>query len=863
MKAILIYICILAGVFNLQAQNSIKFSALVVSEEKEPLIGATVNWEGTTKSAVTDIDGWFTIDRIDTLKAYSLEINYVGYETAVVEILPNEDRLELIVQSNATIEQINVETTERSNFTSTLNPINMETLSACELGRAACCNLAESFENNGTVNVSFSDAVTGAREIEMLGLKGTYTQMMLEKRPMFNRLGRAYGLEYIPGTWVESIQISKGASTVRNGAQSITGLINVELLKPNKAPMFFINLFGNHLGRIELNTHLNFKLSEKWSTGVLLHGNYFNNAEDHNHDTFLDIPNRKQLNGVWRLHHKSDALHAEINVQGILDQRSSGQTDKGHDYHTGTNHDLYYLGADVRRIEAFGKVGYMGFKNPAQSIAVIYHGNVHEHKSFFGNRRYDALQRNGYANLIFQTNLVNDEHGLVAGLTYDIIDFKEQFNDINYDRTEHTASAYVEYDFSKKFNELRGNAFGLILGIRGDWLATQKFSKLYPSPRINLKYNFTDDIVIRASAGRGVRNPNVFVENLRYMPSNREFVLQETIMPEVAWNYGFNFTSNFKLLGQDANISLDAYRTDFENQLIADIDTRNDQLQLYNLQGKSFANSFLLAYTQNLISGLEMRLAYKFNDVRSTYNGVLNTQPLTPQHRGLAHLHYTTPEKDWDFNVTAQIVGPQRLPSVNGSTAGLPRYRKQATSPAYVLVNMHTTKYFKNGLEIYLGAENLTNYRQEAPILGYQDPFGNDKTGAYPQFDATSIFAPVMGIRVYGGVRYTFQPKEKTEKNRKPKNSNAVTQTITIKTSAQCGTCKGFIEGAFKNTKGIISVDLNPETQIFTAEYIEGKISVEKIKNKIAQVGYDADDVLGNQNAYEKLPACCKKGGHH
>lgn len=861
MKNILIYIAIIGSVIQLQAQKNSSFSGLVVNNDQEPLIGATVNWEGTTKAAVTDLDGWFKIDRLDTLKPYNLEINYVGYQTAVVEILPAEDRLQLIVQSNATLEEIEVSTTERSSFTSTLDPLNIETLSACELGRAACCNLAESFENNGTVNVSFSDAVTGAREIEMLGLKGTYTQMMLEKRPMFNRLGRAYGLEYIPGTWVESIQVSKGANTVRNGAQSITGLINVELLKPNTAPLFFINLFGNHLGRIELNTQFNFKLNEEWSTGVLLHGNYFNNAEDHNHDSFLDIPNRKQLNGMWRLLHKSAKLHAEFNVQGVLDERTGGQTDKGHDFHTGNNHELYYLGANVRRIEAFGKVGYLGFKNPAQSVAIVYHGNIHEHKSFFGKRRYDALQRNAYANLIFQTNLINEEHGLVAGLTYDIIDFKEQFSDINYDRTEHTTSAYAEYSFSKKFNELRGNAFNLMLGIRADWLATQQFSKVYPSPRINLKYNFTDNIVIRASAGRGIRNPNVLVENLRYMPSSRDFLLEETILPEVAWNYGLNFTSNFKLLGQDANLSLDAYRTDFENQLIADLDAQQDQLLLYNLRGKSFANSLLLAYTQNLIPGLEVRLAYKFNDVRATYNGVLNTQPLTPQHRGLVHMHYMTPEKDWDFNVTAQVVGPQRLPAIDASYTDLPRYRKEASSPAYVLVNMHTTKYFKNGLEIYLGVENLTNYRQEAPILGYQDPFGNNPAGEYPQFDATSIFAPVMGIRVYGGIRYTFQPKDKIAKNNNPKNVE--TQAVTIKTSAQCGMCKEIIEGGLKKTKGIVSIDLNPETQLLKVEYLEDKITLATIRKKVANLGYDADEVLANQNAYEKLPACCQKGGHH
>ena len=240
------------------AQNDpMTFSGMVVNEADETLIGATVNWQDTTIGAVTDIDGWFTIQRMDSINSYILEIRYVGYETVEVEILPTEDMLRLIIQENSTLDNIIVESRQRANFTSTLDPLNVENISSGELRRAACCNLSESFENNATVNVSFTDAVTGAKEIEMLGLKGTYTQMMIENRPSFNRLGRAYGLEYIPGTFIEAIQISKGASSVKKGVQGITGQINTELISPFKGPLLFFNLFGNYTGRIELNAPKN------------------------------------------------------------------------------------------------------------------------------------------------------------------------------------------------------------------------------------------------------------------------------------------------------------------------------------------------------------------------------------------------------------------------------------------------------------------------------------------------------------------------------------------------------------------------------------------------------------------------------
>ena len=306
--------------------DPLTFSGLVVNENDEPLIGATVNWQDTTIGGVTDLDGWFTIDRIDTINPYILEIKYVGYETAVVEILPEEDRLQLVVQENATIQDIVVETRNRANFTSTLDPLNIETIGAGELRRAACCNLSESFENNATVNVSFTDAVTGAKEIEMLGLRGTYTQMMIENRPSFNRLGRAYGLEYIPGTFIQAIQISKGASSVKKGVQGITGQINTELIKPWKAPLLFINLFGNYTGRVELNLQLNYRLTPEWSTGLLMHGNYYGTEIDYNKDSFLDIPQKKQANVISRWAYKAQNIHFEINAQGIWDSRNGGQT---------------------------------------------------------------------------------------------------------------------------------------------------------------------------------------------------------------------------------------------------------------------------------------------------------------------------------------------------------------------------------------------------------------------------------------------------------------------------------------------------------------------------------------------------------
>jgi len=282
-------------------QTTLTFKGQIIDGDDEIMIGATVFWQNTTISTTTDIDGYFELERPDTINNHILEIHYVGYEPAQVEIFPSENNLQLVLPNNTTTtETIEVVVEEQDNFTSTLNPINVEQLGRNEFKRAACCSLAESFENNATINVNYSDAVTGSREIEMLGLRGTYMQLMVEGRPAYNRLGRAYGLEYIPGTWLDAVQISKGASTVRNGIQSITGQINTNIIKPYAEAPLFINIYGNHAGRFELNSHISHRFSENWSTGLLIHGNYFQEDIDHNHDGFLDMPKKKQLNLLSR-----------------------------------------------------------------------------------------------------------------------------------------------------------------------------------------------------------------------------------------------------------------------------------------------------------------------------------------------------------------------------------------------------------------------------------------------------------------------------------------------------------------------------------------------------------------------------------
>ena len=842
-----IILCLFVSIFGLHlnlihAQKSTHFQGVISNPAGELLVGAIVFWENQPATAVVaDSLGKIRIQRIDTLQPYKLEINYTGYASALIEILPDEDNIRILVSESADLKTVVVEADPKGNFTSAINPINVETITACELKRGACCSVAESFETNGAVNVSASDAVTGSKDIEMLGLKGAYLQMQIENRPALNRSDRIYGLEFIPGSWVEGIQISKGASTVRNGVQGITGQINLQLLKPNKAPTFFLNLYGNRFGRFELNTHLNTRINEQLGTITMLHTNYFQTPIDHNHDGFLDQSLKKQINLLHRWFYTPEKWHMEFNVHGLLDERNSGQHTQISEHFTHPTKGLYLVNSSLQRLEGFGKIGYLGSPRLGESVALMYSGLIYNQKMRFGDRIYTNNQRNLYLNGLYQTNLFDSKaHFLVMGLNHNIDKFEERFDTLNLDRTEQLTSVFGEYDFSQVLNN--GHKFGFLIGARADvWQSTKSGMGLYYSPRANLYYNFSARTVVRASAGRGVRMPNTLAENVRYMASSRQFIMQNSITPELAWNYGVNLTHNFQIGRKDASLQIDMYRTDFQNQLIANLDRSQSLLVFQNSTQKSFANSLLVVYSQDLFKGLNLRFAYKYNDARAYFDNKLELLPFTPQHRGLVTAGYKTPNKRWQFDLTFQLVGQQRLPYTN------------AKSPNYVLGLGQVTYMLKKNWDFYIGGENITNYRQANPIIDAANPFGTN-------FDAGQVYAPVMGAMYYAGLRFTFDKKDahKEEHGDDDHHEGEHTHLNEVHTSAQCGMCKTKLETKIGRLKGVVSVNLNMETNVLEIETKHGT-NLGEIRTFISNLGYDADDVKANPKAYDKLPACCKK----
>ncbi|MCB0520393.1 MAG: TonB-dependent receptor [Lewinellaceae bacterium] len=718
----------------------------VFDQDGENLIGATIQWEGTTIGTITDENGNFWLPKQKTNA--NLLIQYVGYNPLLVEMTPEEDSVFIKVEGVTDLETVQVTGHGTDNFTSTLDVRNQEHISSNELKKAACCNLAESFETNGAVDVMSQDAVTSAKEIQMLGLRGVYSQLMMEKRPTYTGLATPLALDFIPGTWVQGIQISKGASTVQNGPQAITGQINTELVKPFNDKPFFLNIFGSTLERGEANLHLNHKWNQAWSSGLLLHGSTTQGKFDRNKDTFLDQPTKKSLNGLFRTFYRGGDIHSQFNVQALVDERESGQVLPGGDYNPA---DFYRIRQENRRVDVFGKLGYLGFAKPETSLGFIYNATWHNTDNVFGKTSYKGTQKSLYANLIYASFLSTTDHKINLGASFQLDDYDEFLDEADFSRRETMPGVFAEYSFGRDgaVYDNFWDRFGLIAGLRLDY---HNINGTFLTPRLNLKYNFSDRSILRLSGGRGVRSAQVISENIAVLASNRRFVVTEDLKMEDAWNTGLNFTQNLKLAGRNASFVADLYRTNFTNQVVMDMESEHGKVLFYNLDGKSYANSLLLLGTWEMFKGFNLKLAYKLNDVKTTYhppsgndNG-LRRRPLTAPHRALAALDYETPNKNWMFNTNIQYTGWQRFADAGHIPTSIEDKKYfDGYSPAYVLINAQVTRRFKQW-EIYLGGENLTDYRQEHAIVDWQNPFGE-------HFDAMQVWGPLVGARGYVGIR--------------------------------------------------------------------------------------------------------------
>lgn len=706
----------------------------------KPLEGASVLWLSNNEGTVTNADGVFEIQHEPGLD--ELIISYTGLKSDTINV-SDIKQVKIILASGNQLKEVRVTSRQASTYINTYNPFRTATITQRELFKAACCNLSESFETNPSVDVSYNDAITGSKQIQLLGLSGNYTQLTVENLPGPRGLATPLGLNTIAGPWVESIQLTKGIGSVVNGYESIAGQINVELKKPATSEKLHVNGYVNTMGKADFNLNSTHHIGKKWATTFLLHDDFLNQKQDFNKDGFRDLPTGNLFSGINRWQYAgTNGLMGQFGVKVLVDDKTGGELDFDSKDKFSTHH--YGLGINTKRYEAFGKIGYVFPEKKYQSIGLQVSAFDHTQDSYFGLTTYKGKQKNLYANLIYQSIIGNDDHKFKTGFSFSNDDYDEQFNTLNFQRKEIVPGGFFEYTYTFE------DKFTAVAGLRADhnslfgWFAT---------PRLNLRYQPVNGTTVRIAIGRGQRTANIFAENNSVFASARMIHIIPAdagkaygLDPEVAWNKGISIDQKLRLFNQDATFSVDYYRNDFTNQVVVDLEDPR-MVMFYNLDGKSYSNSLQAELSLRPADKFDVRLAYRFFDVKTTYGDKLLQKPFTAQNRAFANLAYEL--SGWKFDYTFNYIGNKRIPS----TAHNPQeYQLGTRSPSYVLMNAQVSKSLgKNKLwDVYVGGENLTNYMQRNAILASDQPFSN-------YFDASMVWGPVSGRQFYTGFRYTIK----------------------------------------------------------------------------------------------------------
>jgi len=727
--------------------SQVRGRILETGQGKDTLVipGVILFWENTSISAVTNEQGVFVLRTVPETR--NLVIRATGYEPDTLVIADTSRFLIVILKNGIDLGEVEVIYETNGTELSYMNPMKVETLNERSLMKAACCNLSESFETNPSVDVNFADAVTGTKQIQMLGLSGQYAQITKENMPYLRGLANAYGLSFIPGTWIQSIQLSKGAGSVVNGYESFTGQINTELQSPETSDRVNFNAYLNENARNEYNLNLKHRFNEKFAVGLLSHASYNPLVQDLNHDGFADIPVGRQYNVMNKYSYQSGkGFEAQFGGSYLQDRRTGGM------FRSAVSSDtvpLYNIGIENTKWELYSKTGYVFRRKPGTSMGLQMSYLSHDQRNNYGANNYDGTQHTFYANYIFQGIIGKSSNGYKVGASFMSDDVNESYRYFNFNRQERVAGVFTEISHNT------ADRFNVVAGLRADY---HNYYGLFFTPRLHLRYALNQSkTVFRLSGGRALKTANVFAENMAYMASARNWIIRTSdlsmpygLKPEIGWNYGFNFTQKMKLNYKDAYVTLDLYRTDFVQQVVADLDASTQQVIFYNLQGLSYSNTIQAEFGWEIRKRLNVKTAYRFVDTKVTYADGLRQKPFVSAHRAFINLAYETKNRHWLFDATLQYNGKKRLPQTRSNPI---EYRRDDYSPAFYNVLgqvTYLTKIRRADFHIYIGVENALDYKQQNPVIASDAPFSR-------YFDASMVWGPIYGRMLYAGLRFKIK----------------------------------------------------------------------------------------------------------
>jgi len=745
---IFIFMIFLQGLIAQDKENFIDGRVFenTYTDSLNPLPGVHIYYANTDFGTLSDENGYFKIDRKDGNK--TLVFSFTGYSTDTL-LIENSSEINVVMQDGKLLNDVVVEYKKGAYTISKMDPKNALIISQDELRKAACCNLAESFETNPSIDATFTDAVTGTKQIKMMGLSGKYVQILSGNIPIIRGTSTLLGLDLVPGAFIHQISVSKGAGSVLNGYESMIGQLNLNLKQPGNSEKFHFNSYINQGGRAEQNLYFTKEVNDKWGTTLLVHYNQQNKENDNNNDGFLDNPALKHtiVHNQWNF--RSELIHMELGVNGVLANSRSG---------TLNTNPIYQVNIETNQANFFTKVGYLFPNDDFKSLALQLSATVNQQNAVIGATDYNGNQYSGYANLIYQQEVgEKEENYFKVGVNCQVDSLSESVLSTTVNPPVNTFLEVVPGLFGEFTHNSKN--WGLIAGIRGDY--SSFYRNYFLTPRLHLRRSFNNETAIKLMGGSGRRTPYMLMENIGYMATNRSWVLDNNIYgiqglmadvgQEYSWNVGIALVKEFTFLNRDGTLFLDAYHTSFKNQLVVDLDQTAREVNFYSLSGQSFSNSVQSEINYKFNRRLSLRAAYRFLDVKTNLRSKgLIEKPFISKHRGFLNAEYKTRKvnkSQWKFDLTCQWIGTKRLPS---TVENQQQFQLDESSPDFFLLNGQITRVANKNTELYLGVENALNFTQENPIISSDNPLNSN-------FDSAIIWGPIFGRMIYFGIRFTLR----------------------------------------------------------------------------------------------------------
>ncbi len=715
--------------------------ALYSDSLKTPIEFASLHWMGTKVSVQSDMNGKFSIAWPDSFPAL-LIISHVEFGQDTFRFRDKKlSIVELRLQKVKTLGQIDITEKKDGNFIA-YSPIKTEIITIKELTKMACCNLGESFETNASVDVTYKDAITGSKEIQILGLSGAYTLMLSENAPLLTGLSQTYGLNSIPGNQIAAINIVKGPGSVIFGHEAMAGMVNVELKDPMNTNDIFVNAYLDNDLRKELNIDKKWKINDHLSTLLMVHADHSDKKEDFNEDGFMDMPmiTSLSLTNKWKYLSNKGSI-SQNTIKYMYEERMGGQTAFDHtEHHTDTN--LYGQKLSTGMLEFNGRTGLALKAKKESSIGFQYSGFLHTQKGYYGKRAYEGTELNGNLRLILNVHW-KENHSLDAGLAYKYDDTEELFDTLLIKRMESTPGVFVENTFTKD------QVVAFIAGVRADLYN----GKVFITPRTSFKYSFTEHLDLRLNVGTGWKNAYILAENPGVLSSSKSIVINGELLPQESVNFGSSLVQKFKWFFRKGTFVVDAYHTEFRNMVIPNYDYDFTQVIFSNFEGRAWSNAVQAEFAWEIFKNLDLKLAWKFLDVQKEKDGHREELPFIARHRALATVFFETFNRKWNMTFTTQWFGEKRMPY---TLFNPPAYQRPPYSDPYFKFNFQVNRIWKRH-ELYLGAENLLNFIQDDAIISAENPYG-------PYFDTSFIWGPLEGRKIYFGWRFHIEKQTVTTK---------------------------------------------------------------------------------------------------